>query len=456
MPTAPREFTSVATITMSFKFAKNPTADEMFDAIRGIQGIKGFPKPQCGVCAVCTSSKQRDCKNPLYYIFNYVITYTGMFQDPNSAPTIEDTIKRALVHETRGLIIGTDGRILRRPPQKFFNVGQHPHLGPDKIPWHLPHWITVKYDGSLIVPYKEYEGGLIIWGTRLGNTKMSQIINKFVSDHSDMDYSGFVEQCLENGATPFFEFCSSSHPIILQYDDDLMTLLGVRNMSDGTYWRRSHLEKLCDHFKIPISKIHCNPLRSADEYERFKRVNKDVEGIEGFVITFENGLMLKEKTEWYHKLSYAFNNFTKPNFVWGAILNQSVDDLAPDLPPTRQWLIAMSDAVSKGLLAKVRKVEEEVAEMKSIIDPDLSVLEKKRLFAGLVQNNHSSPSADGESSDRNLLENMRKIQKIYYVLYNKGVDAALKQLFHIAKKNINNPDFLHYLCGVRLENYTNT
>ena len=54
----------------------------------------------------------------------------------------------------QGLILEeATSRVVARPFEKFFNVGETPETAADKLPWGDPHELTEKMDGSLGIIY---------------------------------------------------------------------------------------------------------------------------------------------------------------------------------------------------------------------------------------------------------------------------------------------------------------
>jgi len=80
---------------------------------------------------------------------------------------------------------------------------------------------------------------------------------------------------------------------------------------------------------------------TATSFEDFMKQARDVLGLEGYVLKFEDGRMIKVKTMWYYNLSRGLSVETNSNsekFLWKTILENKYDDaksfIAIDERPT--------------------------------------------------------------------------------------------------------------------------
>lgn len=63
-----------------------------------------------------------------------------------------DSFDNPIRMECRGLKFAPDGRVLARPFQKFFNVGERPECTGENLDLSKPHHVMEKMDGSMIHP----------------------------------------------------------------------------------------------------------------------------------------------------------------------------------------------------------------------------------------------------------------------------------------------------------------
>jgi RNA ligase len=93
-----------------------------------------------------------------HIIINYAVAFADTFAPVTS---VGDAIRR----ECRGLIFRkSDGKIIRRPFHKFFNIGEKEETQPDVIKAVLDDTSSLeKLDGSMIAPFAVTPGNLR-WG----------------------------------------------------------------------------------------------------------------------------------------------------------------------------------------------------------------------------------------------------------------------------------------------------
>lgn len=134
--------------------------------------------------------------------------------------------------ECRGIIFNRDGVIISRPFHKFANVGQWEETQMHNIDMSIPHVIMDKADGSMIRPY--YIHGEIVWGTKMGHeTEVALKAAAFVE--KNLKYHLFAEKCLEEYKTPIFEYVGPDNRIVIDYEQENLILLAVRDMVTGEY-----------------------------------------------------------------------------------------------------------------------------------------------------------------------------------------------------------------------------
>lgn len=155
-----------------------------------------------------------------YEIFNY--TEKAQFEG------VWDDVTRAC----RGLIISSDGIVLARPFEKFFNHGQ-----PEAPEIHLESLVEVtdKMDGSLGILYPEFNHAGVVNGYSVATR------GSFTSDqavHATKIWkSRYSDVKPISGLTYLFEIVYPENRIVLDYGsaDDLY-LLGAVEMESGEHW----------------------------------------------------------------------------------------------------------------------------------------------------------------------------------------------------------------------------
>lgn len=267
-----------------------------------------------------------------YTIINYNVCYPDTFPDlpkltgSHSYDTLVDKMDyhNALVRrECRGLIFGEDGRIIRRPYNKFFNIGEKAETQPDQINLSTEHHILEKLDGSMLSPF--FVNGRLIWGTKMGPSEVASMTSTFIHEHPH--YNQFALYLIMMGYTPIFEFCSRKQRIVLDYKEDQMILTGVREMITGKYTTYSELKDLGKEFNIPV----VNAIDPYEDVHSFVNYVRSLEDAEGFVVRFHDGQMFKVKSDWYVQIHRAKDRISFDRNIVEMILDNNLDDLKPHL-----------------------------------------------------------------------------------------------------------------------------
>lgn len=274
-----------------------------------------------------------------YTVVNYVVATQDTFPnievarltngdyDSNAMYASRESHRAAIRRECRGLVFGHRGQIINRRYHKFFNVNERDETQLDKIDWNKPHHILEKLDGSMVSAC--YVNGHIRWMTKMGITDTSMEAEAFVAAHPEYTY--FAWDMLENGITPIFEWCSNKNRIVLDYPEDRLVLTGLRNFYSGIY---QSYEVMCDFAAedgIPVVKAWSLPLASLKGNDLLEIV-REAEDCEGIVVRFDDGHMVKIKTDWYVRIHKVKSLLGQERDVVKLILNNELDDLLPVLP----------------------------------------------------------------------------------------------------------------------------
>ena len=248
-----------------------------------------------------------------YVVANYLVA------GKDTHPPVTDR-RTAIMRELRGLIFDTEGNIMSRRLHKFFNMGEREDVCMIDVSRH--HVVLEKLDGSMITPL--LIGTELRWATKMGFTDVSAQAEKFVSK-SLIPYGQFVLNVMEQDCTPIFEWCSRSQRIVIDYPDDRLVLIAVRDNQTGEY---TSFDRLCSDFGIPMVQT-MEPISDLDAFTSELRKREDIEGV---VIRFDDGHMVKLKTDTYVSLHRAKSLLENERDVVGLILENKVDDLYSLLP----------------------------------------------------------------------------------------------------------------------------
>jgi RNA ligase len=255
-----------------------------------------------------------------YTVINYVLIGNDTFP---AVTSYADAVRR----ECRGLIFDPFGNLINRRYHKFFNFGEREECMSGHVNFDEPHRILEKLDGSMVSPCKI--GIRTMWFTKMGITDTGAQACEFVRTRPV--YYKIADECLDAGMTPIFEWCSNKNRIVLDYPDDALILTAIRNNETGVYSTIDALQLLAKQYDIPVVQVY--------EYsakDDIRDVVKAWEGSEGIVIRFNDGHMLKVKSDWYIKIHRVKALLGRARDVVNLILSNQIDDMLPVLPEKDQ------------------------------------------------------------------------------------------------------------------------
>lgn len=342
-----------------------------------------------------------------YIVFNYLLAKEDSFDCP---------IRR----EVRGIIFNKDGKIISRRLHKFFNLGEKEETQSNKIDWDVPHVVLDKLDGSMITPIP-LKGG-IRWGTKMGITDVSMLCEEFVSDKAN--YINLAKHCIDTGFTPIFEYISPRNRIVIEYSEENLVLLALRDNITGKYGHEPLVKCLAKHFDVPYVKTYTGDISNI----------KDLQNLEGVIVRFNNGHMIKIKSEWYIAIHKAKENILFEKNVIKLILEEKIDDIIPNLP----------ESDKNRILDYKEKLLESISEYESIIKETLT------------RNRHLSKK-DFAINVASKLESF--IKNVCFTCWEETKFNNVRQ--EIVKNIIKNTgsqssvDSIRYILGVNYKNVTN-
>lgn len=212
----------------------------------------------------------------------------------------------------RGLITDERGRVIARPYDKFFNVGEHDQEGMSPIPSE-PFTVWDKLDGSLGILYYSPDGKPLL-ATRGSFTseqakKGTEMLQKYIGNKVTNFPVGY---------TLMFEIIYPDNRIVVDYGkEEKLVYLGARHIVSG---RTITPQGLPIPYDIPVA-------------TQFKPSALEVirENAEGYVIRYKNGLMVKMKYEEYVRLHRLVTGVTKRR-IWDIMRQHTILDFPPGEP----------------------------------------------------------------------------------------------------------------------------
>jgi len=282
-----------------------------------------------------------------------------IFPDPETAPDSRTAYLWKLRRECRGIVFGADGKVIARRFHKFFNVNETDETLSSKINLNRPFVITEKLDGTMISPY--FTASKLRYATKAGVTDNTYLVEDYIS-RSNIPYNEFCTEWIERSFTPIFEYCGPKQPIVLSYAEESLRLITLRHMVTGQYIPFMSLKTITSSAGIPIVNawepselgVDVNHLSS---FTLFEAKMKQAKNIEGFVLRFNDGDMLKIKTNWYFTLNKSLDKIRNcsERHLWISILKEEYDDIKVFLPAN---LRSEMDAFSIQLNTRIHQATE--------------------------------------------------------------------------------------------------
>eukprot|EP01080_Neovahlkampfia_damariscottae_P007394 gene7394-11716_t len=313
-----------------------------------------------------TFFEKEDSKGEHIY-FSYKFFSSHTFPDPLNATSPERSEFYYLLRECRGLVFEKKtGNPISRSFHKFFNIdGPLEECSSKLIDLKEKHYFLEKKDGTMTnALYITNEKGekIIKFRTKMGyETDVAKKIQNFI-DSNDLkeNYLKFISKWLDEGYTPIFEFVAPNNKIVVEYKKGELILLALRNVKTGEYISYEDTIKAGNDFKLPF----VSHFDFGDDIEKALKKIQSLEGIEGFVLRFDDGRMFKIKTQWYREihdsnLSQLAPGKMKENEIWELILDNKIDDVIASLKTKemKEKFDNFSDLLLHYFTQKVQKIE---------------------------------------------------------------------------------------------------
>ena len=291
-----------------------------------------------------------------YTVVNY------HYNTPEVFPEV-DSEAAAIRRECRGLIFDLDGRLVSRPFHKFFNVGERDETQQHLLDLSRPHKILEKLDGSMIRPIPFASGYRL--ATKAGVTDVALQSEVFVAERPE--YDEFIRHELSHGHTPIFEWCSRKQRIVLDYPEDRLVLTAIRVNDTGEYlsldWAREFIAANKEFRGVEV--VQEFPA-GVDSMTRLLAQADGDEQIEGWIIRFDDGHMVKLKADWYVLRHKSKDQLSREKNVVAMIAGEAADDVkALLIEEDRKRLEQFSEQFWQGFNAYVRDLVARIDALKA-------------------------------------------------------------------------------------------
>jgi len=281
-------------------------------------------------------------QHPAFYrkVKGNLVMFSYHFADP----TVYS--KNSIARELRGIVFDAEtGEIVARPFPKFFNLGER-NCSVSESDFIVTN---EKIDGSLIFAFV-YGSNIVLASKGSFDSdvvvKARQVIN---SNHKRL-----IKDLYGRGYTVMFELVDASNPIVVQYPDTELILVGARKNSDGSMMTPKEI--LCLGKKYGVK---CSNIKYQGAAKTIRDKISGLEGVEG-VVGYKNPYEIcKIKTPWYLRL-HKFNPFgLTDKGIKEAFFNQELDDIYPNLSATAK---ARVDKIVNQITQRIKHKSEKVRE----------------------------------------------------------------------------------------------
>jgi len=228
-------------------------------------------------------------------------------------------------YDMRGatFVFNKDGSLYKRflMLPKFFNLNQVENTQYDVIKDKIISGVTEKEDGSLIAVMQLPNGSLFPKTIGSFDNEQTTGARKILDENEELRI--FCIGGVKMGYTPLFEYVSWDNRIVLKYSKPELRFIGVRDNYDGRF------ENVYDKkWSLPVNATKIVEYTLDELIEK----SKTEEDKEGWVVKFEDGQMIKIKTEWYFRLhGIRTMNIFREDFVIRNYLEENLDDIVSQL-----------------------------------------------------------------------------------------------------------------------------
>jgi len=226
---------------------------------------------------------------------------------------------------------------------KFFNLNETKNFMLDDVKNKKLIRVQEKLDGSIVSPIKLPNGDIVF------KSKMSFISDQAIMSqdiyNDNQNIKDFVSYCLDNNTTPIFELVGYLNQVVVGYPMEKELRLIQLRRKDGTYLNKEMFNTFKAMFSINTAKELNLTL---EEILELKENSK--EDIEGWVLTFDDGQIVKVKTNaYFEKHGLLSPDNLRENLLVQSILNNTIDDIISNLvdSPKKDYIIEVQEKISK-------------------------------------------------------------------------------------------------------------
>jgi len=258
-------------------------------------------------------------------IINYRQMGNDVFPDPATAPDAHTAYLWGLRRQCRGLIFDLEGNVISPGFEKFFNVSEREETLVNNLPFDEPHVIMEKLDGSMVRPMPLADGGYLM-STKMGPTDVAANADRWVRAHDN--YDRFMRDTIAQGLMPLLEWCSRQNRIVIDYPEDRLVLLAVRDVRTGEYLPLNMMLELAGEYGVETVRRYVG---TPDSMQHLMEETRGILDQEGWVVAWPH-LRVKIKGEQYVAVHRAKEGILRENAVIEMMLDEKLDDVKSFLP----------------------------------------------------------------------------------------------------------------------------
>ncbi len=272
--------------------------------------------------------------------------------------------------QCRGLIVEqATGRIVCRPFDKFFNIGEVPETALEALR-SLPHTpeITEKLDGSMVAVWRD--GDALRASTRGSFTSIqarAALAWLTARGHTGRDWP-------MGSYTVIGEWCAPDNQVVLRYAQPEFRLIGARALYDGADFDYFALELVADELNLPVVPCYAGDLAAA------VAAQSTLTGVEGWVARWGGGFRVKIKTADYLRLHRIISGFSAERMREALLLGEAERYLT-EIP---EELRAEAEAIYAEISRRARERSDLATSMYTALSPLLRT-EGRKGYAMAVQ-----------------------------------------------------------------------
>ena len=151
-----------------------------------------------------------------------------------------------------------------------------------------------------------------------------------------------------SGYSIILEHTGPENRVVVAYEDSQLTLLAVRDTVSGRYLPYVDLSLIAEKHNVPV----VSSLGSVEDIASFIADGRALEGVEGYVVAFDDGHRVKLKADGYVLRHRALSHVHLEKNVLNWVLTGAVDDVIPLLSPKAvdrvlEYQSMVEDAISQ-------------------------------------------------------------------------------------------------------------